>query len=236
MKKPLARALRRLIPRGLGPSLKTFLILNRDYGFWRSVRQGRSVDREGNPIPWITYPAIDYLRQLDFRNRRIFEFGAGHSTLFWAERAAQVVSVESQEPWFEKLCDQAPSNVELHLAHEPEEYVGCLARQQGEFDVIVIDGDERQRCCQAALAKLAPGGLVILDNADWYPDGAAVLREGDLIEVDFAGFSPQSGYVSITSFFLHRAFRFEPAGSSQPRPGFGSFESHGNLLRRWGLE
>jgi hypothetical protein len=236
LKRSLARALRFVVPRGLGPSLKTFWILNRSYGFWRSVRRGQCVDREGKPVPWLTYPAIDYLRQLDFRDRTVFEFGAGHSTLFWAERAARVVSVESQLDWFDKLDRQVPANVELHFAEEPDDYVGCLARQRGGFDVIVVDGDERRRCCRAALDKLSPGGFVILDNADWYPEEAALLREGDLIEVDFTGFSPQSGYVSTTSLFLHRAFDLAPAGRIQPRPGPGSFETHGNLLRRWGLE
>lgn len=228
--------MRRLIPRGLGPSVKTFLILNREYGLWRSVRHGQPVDREGNPLPWITYPAIEYLRQLDFRSRRIFEFGAGHSTLFWAERAAQVVSVESDEGWYRDLHAKAPDNVELCLGADPDDYVGCLERQEGDFDVIVVDGDERRRCCLAALEKLAPGGLVILDNADWFPEEAELLRQGQLLEVDFTGFSPQSGYVSTTSFFFHRDFYAPPAGDRQPRPGLGSFESHGNLLRRWGLD
>ena len=88
------------------------------------------------------------------------------------------MSVESQENWFEKLRRQTPSNVNLHLAGDPDNYVDCLTRQEGGFDVIVVDGDERYRCSRAALEKLAAGGLVILDNADWYPDAAALLRSG----------------------------------------------------------
>jgi hypothetical protein len=215
--------------------IKNFVILNREYGFWRSMREGRCVDRQGRPLPWITYPAIEYLRGLDFRDKRIFEFGAGASTLFWAERARQVVSVESDPAWYERVRPQLPPHVEIHLAEEASDFVSVLEAQEIAPDVIVIDGIERRGCSEAALAQLARGGVVILDNSDWYFEEAALLRTGGLLQVDFTGFGPLSGCTTTTSFFFHRDFAFRPSQDRQPLPGIGSSETFGNLLGRWGL-
>ena len=64
-------------------SLKAARVLWRDYVHLKSVVAQRPVDADGRPLPWYTYPAIEYLEQLDFRDRTVFEFGSGASTLFW---------------------------------------------------------------------------------------------------------------------------------------------------------
>lgn len=50
-------------------SMENYKILSLNYGQYRSMRLQKSVDREGNPIPWYTYPAIDYLTQFDFSKK-----------------------------------------------------------------------------------------------------------------------------------------------------------------------
>src|SRR5262245_31531933 len=84
-------------------SFRAAKILWFSYGHLKSVRAGRSVDAAGRPIPWYTYPAIEYLRQLDLSEKTVFEYGSGNSTLFWAECAARVVTVEDDERWSERL-------------------------------------------------------------------------------------------------------------------------------------
>ncbi len=73
------------------PHLKELVELAGDYlepnGWFTSVKLGRSVDLDGNPLPWITYPAIEMLRRIDILNGRVFEYGAGNSSLWWATRA-----------------------------------------------------------------------------------------------------------------------------------------------------
>ena len=54
----------------------------------------RAVDKKGDPIPWYTYPAIDFLLLRDYRDKNILEFGSGQSTLWWAARAKFVLSLE----------------------------------------------------------------------------------------------------------------------------------------------
>lgn len=64
--------------------LKNFYTLAFDYGQLRTIREKRCIDKLGNPIPWYTYPAIEYLKTIDFSRKLVFEYGGGSSTLWWA--------------------------------------------------------------------------------------------------------------------------------------------------------
>jgi hypothetical protein len=67
--------------------------------------------------PWLTYDAIQYLTKHIGSNLKVFEFGSGGSTLFWAERATMCVSVEHDPGWVARLrplLSQAPQ-VDLRL-------------------------------------------------------------------------------------------------------------------------
>lgn len=197
-------------------------VLKEGYGHGLSAQLHRPVDACGAPLPWFTYPAIEFLGQFDLRAKRVFEYGAGNSTLFWGVRCAEVLSVESDAAWHRRLAGQVPANVRLEHRSQPADYVAVLGREPAAFDLIVVDGIERLACCRQAPAKLNPGGLVILDNADWHPGSAAVLRQAGLLQVDMTGFGPVNGYTWTTSLFFHRAFDFPIRGGVQPRPGIGS--------------
>ena len=206
-------------------SLRAARTLWCDYGHVRSARDGKCVDTLGNPIPWYTYPAIEYLKQLDFSEKAVFEFGAGQSTLFWAARARRVVSVEDDRAWYETIVRSLPSNCQLFLETDLYRYVERLSTSSCGFDVIVVDGaargKTRLRCCEAAVPHLNAGGMIVLDNADWLPQSTALLRCSGLIEIDMTGFVPLSGHTQTTSFFLRRDFAFAPHGR-QPQPGPGA--------------
>lgn len=197
-----------------------------DYGHLRSAATARCVDADGQPLPWYTYPAIEYIRQLDFRDSVVFEYGSGFSTLFWGSRARHVVSVEDEEEWHGLLRPQLPSNCELLLETDLAQYVDVIHRYSDGFDVIVVDGPARGRtrlkCSRAALEHLRPGGLIILDNSDWLPESASLLREHGLIQVDMAGFVPINARTQTTSLFLDRRFVPRPRGSRLPEPAPGA--------------
>ncbi len=196
-------------------------ILTMEYGYLKTVARNESVDADGHPIPWYTYPAVEYLRQLDFRDRTVFEYGAGNSTLFWSAIAKRVVSVEHEREWFERMRAVVPANCQMLFAGNADDYINAVRRTDG-FDVIIIDGQSRLACASAAVEALRPGGLIILDNADWFPRTSALLRARNLIEVDMAGFGPINDYTSTTSFYFHRQFAVAPRGDRQPVRGIGS--------------
>ncbi len=185
------------------------------------MRRLECLDADAQPIPWYTYPAIEFIRQIDFSDQRVFEFGSGNSTLFWAKRAMSVVAVEHDPAWHEKIANGLPENVEYLLRQGEEDYVESIERFAGFFDVIIIDGIHRFDCAVRARRKLAANGLIILDNADWKHKTTKFLRDSDLIEVDMTGFGPINGYTWTTSFFLTRQIRLKPAFEHQPLPGPG---------------
>ena len=191
----------------------------RDYGWWRSFREGRCVDGAGQPIPWLTYPAIDFLSQLDYSEKAIFEYGSGSSTLFWSARAQRVVSVEHDAAWHEKVMRDLPANCELVLCSSDANAFAAQIDGRGEFDVIVIDGtgESRPLCSRRALSHLKPGGMIVLDNSDLWPGSAAILRSGGLIQVDFTGFAPLQSHAHTTSVFFTRDYGFASRWPEQPR-------------------
>lgn len=202
--------------------LRNFARLSVQFGQYKSMWRWSCVDRAGNPIPWYTYPATEYLKQLDLSDKTVFEYGSGNSTLFWAARARKVVSIENDRTWFDKIRTQAPSNVEYILRDEEAAYLDAIDAYPHSFDIIVIDGSYRFECAKKALCKLSKGGFIILDNSDWMEDTTELLRAADLIEVDMSGFGPINGYTWTTSFFLSRDVQLRPAQKRQPQHSIGS--------------
>ena len=218
------RILSRLLPFWILPlKVRTlFQLLNGilfQYAWLRSLRAAKSVDAQGNPLPWITYPAIDFLTQLDLREKSVFEWGAGQSTLFWATRVTKIVSVETEPEWYQYLDKSALRNCELILSkREPGLYATIIEKYLEGFDIILIDGpgDFRPACSRAAIGYLKAGGIIILDNSDQSLNSARILRDSGLIQVDFTGFAPGQGYATTTSIFFDRKYSFQPLEGIQP--------------------
>jgi hypothetical protein len=175
------------------------------------------VDGKGEFQPWLTYPMLEFLETLDFNGKSVFEFGAGGSTLYWARRGATVTSVELDLNWYKQILRVLPSNAAV--THEADGHAYAAACLGGCYDVIVIDGAERFRCAESAIQALAPGGMVILDNAEWYPNAADFLRGADLIEIPFSGFGPINAFTSTSTAFLRRDFRFPRSKRKAPVGG-----------------
>ena len=47
------------------PEARAARILAFRYGHLRTIARNECVDAEGRPIPWYTYPALEFIRQLD---------------------------------------------------------------------------------------------------------------------------------------------------------------------------
>jgi|1048.fasta_scaffold01434_4 hypothetical protein len=72
------------------------------YGrWWSSFSSSRNsvVDQQ----PWISFRAVDFLKEHLEREHTLFEYGGGGSTLFFLNRVAKVVTVEHDEEWFRIL-------------------------------------------------------------------------------------------------------------------------------------
>jgi hypothetical protein len=183
------------------------------------MREARPINRKGDPVPWLTQPAIDFLDGLDWHEKEVFEWGTGYGTIWWSRRARQVVSIETERDWYERIRLLVGPNCSVVLRDlDPSGYVFEIEKWGGAFDVIVIDGPGhlRPKCSAAAVRCLRTGGVVILDNSDQCPRSAEILRASGLIQVDFTGFPPGQGYAHSTSIFLDRGY--DITVEVQPRP------------------
>jgi len=100
-------------------------------------------------------------------------------------------------------------------------YVEEITKAETFFDIIVIDGNHRFSCAKKAIQKLSEGGMIVLDNSDWYPKTSEFLRNQDLIEIDFHGLAPINNYTWTTSIFLKRNYSFSPLTDRQPMTPIG---------------
>lgn len=202
-------------------ALQCLWTMENAFGHLNSSFSGKSVDAEWRPIPWYTYPAVEYVSSLDFSGKDILEWGCGNSTLFWAARARSVTSIEDNEGWHSEVSKSLPSNAQVLLRKDEDSYLDTTSLADG-YDVVIIDGKYRRRCAERVPALLKPGGMVVLDNADRHPVTTRYLRDMDLLQVDFSGFGPINNYTWTTSIFLKRDFninRRQPGVAPQPIGG-----------------
>ncbi len=195
-------------------------VLNGPFNHRATREEWACRDQHGNPIPWYTFPALEYLEELDLSEKTVFEYGSGFSSLYWAKRARSVISVEKDAEWHGKFQDQLLDNQQILLRPDREKFVAELDAH-GMFDIIIIDADWRRECAELTRKHLNPGGLVVLDNSDWYPLAAERLRKDDFLQVDMKGFGPINPYTWCTSFLFDRAFDFPKRHKVQPVFGLG---------------
>ncbi len=196
-------------------------ILTRTLGFGRAVEDDRNTLGDGEPIPLMSYGLVEYLMGLDLSDLSVLEIGGGQSTLFWCKRAARVHTLEHNAEWLGYVRGDPRPNLTLTEVTQ-DAYPSALAALSGSYDLIVVDSSaNRYECARAAAPLLRPGGAIILDNSDWYPNTAAFLRGLDLIQVDYADFRGDRHYRCCSSIFLHRDFRPRPLGPTLPAPSLG---------------
>jgi len=169
-------------------------------------------DRLEMELPWLTISAVSFLEKHIKSGMKVFEYGAGASTFFFAKKGAQIVSIEHSRRWYEhikkKIEDASYNNVTLtleepvkeysengfysdkdeeYLAHNYQNYAEAILKFEDEtFDLIVIDGRVRIACLKMSLPKLKNGGYLVFDNGDRkeYQAELVGLRK-DLIKSDY---------------------------------------------------
>ncbi len=146
-------------------------------------------------LPWLTYPAIAELSSFLTEQHRVLEWGAGGSTRYFASRVGRVYSKETDSHWFELLQHEISHEPHVTLSYEPLERdtngdfnpTQYLSLPAEDFSVFLIDGivyDEqghlqipqknksplelREACFAVAEANVPEGGLIIVDDAQWY--------------------------------------------------------------------
>ncbi len=138
-------------------------------------------ERRHRDDPWLTPAAVRLLATLLRPADLGVEFGSGRSTIWFAERVAQLTSVEHDERWYAavaaRLRDRGLANVRYVLAppDQPAESGDCseyartaLGFADSSLDFALIDGHYRDYTAKFVLPKIKAGGLLVIDNANWY--------------------------------------------------------------------
>jgi hypothetical protein len=152
-----------------------------------------TVDASGDPLPWLTYPAIEFLAGRVQRSMKVFEYGSGQSTRWWARHVESVHSVEDDTAWFERISGALPGNVDLRLADAAGGYAKSISERGEIFDVVVIDGSVRNQCARECVAFLARDGVIVWDNTEEpnvFGEGLKFLGEQGFRRLDFHGIGP----------------------------------------------
>jgi len=174
-------------------------------GWFNAFDHQQAIDGNGDPLPWVTYPFIDFIRPRLKKDFKIFEYGSGSSTLFYAKYVKKVVSVEHDEAWFNKIVKNKAANAEMIFSKlETGGEYSKKAVTYGElFDIIIVDGRDRVNCCMSSVAALSPAGVLVLDDSERpeYEKACAFLKEKGFKQLSFSGISPGLFYLKATSVF-----------------------------------
>ncbi|HJP62280.1 MAG TPA: hypothetical protein VJ844_02505 [Mucilaginibacter sp.] len=176
-----------------------------DIGWFKAFNSKSPVDGNGNPIPWVTYSFIDFIKGRIKKQHTVFEFGSGNSTFFYAKYAGLVVSVEHDKEWYDKIVNDKPENSEMIFCElvRGGDYCRMPVKLEEKFDIIIVDGRDRVNCCKQAVDALTPDGVVVLDDSEreFYREGVDFLLKKGFKQLAFSGVSPGLFYEKATSIF-----------------------------------
>ena len=152
--------------------------------------------------PWLPPDALPWLEEV-VRGKQVLEFGSGGSTVWLAQRAERVCSIEHHQGWYREVSaelrrrDVSPDKAfVVHIAADSEadsRYLGHqgsysayvkegikkAVEQLGVLEVVFVDGRARVACVLDAQARVGVGGWIVLDDAQRkrYDPAKVALRE-----------------------------------------------------------
>ena len=174
-------------------------------GWFKAFDTQQALDANGEALPWVTYSFIDFIKDRLNKQQKVFEYGSGSSTLFYAKRVSKVVSVEHDENWFNKIVSSKPQNADMIFTklETGGEYSKKAALLGEQFDIIIVDGRDRVNCCKESIHALSTHGVLVLDDSERkeYDEARLFLKENGFKELSFSGISPGLFYLKATSVF-----------------------------------
>ena len=138
--------------------------------------QRRNMDK-----PWLTRQAIELLSTMLLPSDLAVDWGSGRSTCWIARRVKHLTSVEADANWHarvrEMLAEQKIGNVDYRHCPVPDEeereseYTRvCESFADQSLGFALVDGAARATCALNVLPKIQSGGLLAIDNINWYLD------------------------------------------------------------------
>jgi len=157
--------------------------------------------------PWMRAEESEMIAKYLLPNDVMFEYGSGHSSCVWSHFVKELISVEHDKKWHDKIKKSTRPNQRLVLVERELGYAEYRIRDkpsplnayvdyvdsvgflpEGPFvDKVLIDGRARPQCAYAALSQLRDHNSLVFIH-DWnslLPDRTyyrTVLEWFDVIE------------------------------------------------------
>lgn len=126
-------------------------------------------DESGMVLPWYTKSFLDELVTWDLKDKVVFEYGCGASSLWWNKKCKKLYGVESNADYHAAVVEATWPKALIILPYEDnvQGYANSIKICCEQFDIIIIDGEPiqwRDACVQSAIDRIVPGGKLIIDN------------------------------------------------------------------------
>lgn len=173
-------------------------------GEWLKLSFGKKLNNVQSGIPWLNMPTIEFLKKNLNKNMNVFEWGSGGSTVFIANKVNKVISIEYDLNYYHFVKQKIdnlnikntklvsiPPNDEGFLCNKKftfknkyfDKYVNYINQfSNNSFDIIIIDGRQRNDCLKQAVNKLKSEGIIVFDNFDreFYQKSLSYLNQWKL--------------------------------------------------------
>ncbi len=174
-------------------------------GWIRSYLNGFPVDKEGNSLPWFTLGFISFLEPRLDNNIKIFEYGAGNSTIYFSTRIKNLISIESDSAWLNQLKPKLPQHciIESVTSADPGAYSKRIFDFDQKFDIVIVDAIFRNESMINCIPALSERGVIILDDSEReeYQSTINEMLKLGFKKIDFWGMAPGVTFNKCTSIF-----------------------------------
>ena len=143
-------------------------------------------ERRAPGNPWLTAQAVRILDELLRSTDVGVEFGSGRSTKWFANRLQALTSIESDVSWYGRVnldleASHLLGKVDYRLCEDLDDYAAQTKTFKDEsIDFCLVDGEARDRCAMGMVSKIRPGGILVVDNANWYLPNDTTLSPDSL--------------------------------------------------------
>lgn len=146
--------------------------------FWNKIKN-KIWETQNPDAPWLTSDAVNLLNELIKNTDTGLEFGSGRSTYWLAKRMKYLTSVEDNENWYQKVKSILNANKKNNVNYLLKSSSNALAElsdycqvvvdfEDNSLDFVLVDGSQRDVIALLVQPKIKTGGLLVLDNANWF--------------------------------------------------------------------
>lgn len=120
--------------------------------------------------PMMADKEIEIIENLldDVKPKYCLEWGSGVSTTYFPRGRKfikQWLSIEHNGHYLDHIRDKCPDNVQTLWILEGTSYADVIQKSNRQFDFILIDGLDREKCLENALKVLSDQGIILLHDS-----------------------------------------------------------------------